>query len=127
MGSTKAAHEKAILKIIKENNIVFIEHIWNYYFRLRKSQFYNLGLEKSEAIRDAIDKNRAKEVNKMLNNWLENKKSSTLQIAAMRLICTPEQRQMLNQQYIEMKAEVAERRELSLQEAKAAIEKLKEI
>ena len=127
MGSTKDAHEKAILKIIKENNIVFIEHIWNYYFRLRKSQFYNLGLEKSEAIRDAIDKNRAKEVNKMLNNWLENKKSSTLQIAAMRLICTPEQRQMLNQQYIEMKAEVAERRELSLQEAKAAIEKLKEI
>ena len=127
MGLTKAAHEKAILKIIKENNIVFIEHIWNYYFRLRKSQFYNLELEKSEAIRDAIDKNRAKEVNKMLNNWLENKKNSTLQIAAMRLICTPEQRQMLNQQYIEMKAEVAERRELSLQEAKAAIEKLKEI
>lgn len=126
MGSTKAEHEKAILKIIKENNIVFIEHIWNYYFRLRKSQFYNLELEKSEAIRDAIDNNRAKEVNKMLSNWFENK-NSTLQIAAMRLICTPEQRQMLNQQYIEMKAEVAERRELSLQEAKAAIEKLKEI
>ncbi len=126
MGSTKDEHEKAILKIIKENNIMFIEHIWNYYFRLRKSQFYNLGLEKSEAIRAAIDNNRAKEVNKMLNNWFENK-NSTLQIAAMRLICTPEQRQMLNQQYIEMKAEVAERRELSLQEAKAAIEKLKDI
>lgn len=126
MGSTKDAHEKAILKIIEENNIMFIEHIWNYYFRLRKSQFYNLELEKSEAIRSAIDNNRAREVNKMLNNWFENK-NSTLQIAAMRLICTPEQRQMLNQQYIEMKAEVAERRELSLQEAKAAIEKLKDI
>ena len=126
MGSTKEEHEKAILKIVKENNIMFIEHIWNYYFRLRKSQFYNLGLEKSEAIRSAIDNNRAKEVNKMLNNWFENK-NSTLQIAAMRLICTPEQRQMLNQQYIEMKAEVAERRELSLQEAKAGIEKLNEI
>lgn len=126
MGSTKDEHEKAILKIIKENNIMFIEHIWNYYFRLRKSQFYNLELEKSESIRSAIDNNRAKEVNKMLNNWFENK-NSTLQIAAMRLICTPEQRQMLNQQYIEMKAEVAERRELSLQEAKAAIEKLKDI
>lgn len=126
MGSTKDVHEKAILKIIEENNIMFIEHIWNYYFRLRKSQFYNLELEKSEAIRSAIDNNRAKEVNKMLNNWFENK-NSTLQIAAMRLICTPEQRQMLNQQYIEMKAEVAERRELSLQEAKAAIEKLKDI
>lgn len=126
MGATKDEHEKAILKIIKENNIMFIEHIWNYYFRLRKSQFYNLELEKSEAIRSAIDNNRAREVNKMLNNWFENK-NSTLQIAAMRLICTPEQRQMLNQQYIEMKAEVAERRELSLQEAKAAIEKLKDI
>ena len=126
MGSKKDAHEKAILKIIEENNIMFIEHIWNYYFRLRKSQFYNLELEKSEAIRSAIDNNRAREVNKMLNNWFENK-NSTLQIAAMRLICTPEQRQMLNQQYIEMKAEVAERRELSLQEAKAAIEKLKDI
>ena len=126
MGLTKDEHEKAILKIIKENNIMFIEHIWNYYFSLRKSQFYNLELEKSEAIRSAIDNNRAKEVNKMLNNWFENK-NSTLQIAAMRLICTPEQRQMLNQQYIEMKAEVAERRELSLQEAKAAIEKLKDI
>lgn len=126
MGSTKDEHEKAILKIIKENNIMFIEHIWNYYFRLRKSQFYNLELEKSEAIRSAIDNNRAKEVNKMLNDWLKNK-NSTLQIAAMRMICTPEQRQLLNQQYIEMKAEVAERRELSLQEAKAAIEKLKDI
>ena len=126
MGLTKDEHEKEILKIIIENNIMFIEHIWNYYFRLRKSQFYNLELEKSEAIRAAIDNNRAREVNKMLNNWFENK-NSTLQIAAMRLICTPEQRQMLNQQYIEMKAEVAERRELSLQEAKAAIEKLKDI
>lgn len=126
MGLTKDEHEKEILKIIIENNIMFIEHIWNYYFRLRKSQFYNLELEKSEAIRSAIDNNRAREVNKMLNNWFENK-NSTLQIAAMRLICTPEQRQMLNQQYIEMKAEVAERRELSLQEAKAAIEKLKDI
>lgn len=126
MGLTKDEHEKEILKIIIENNIMFIEHIWNYYFRLRKSQFYNLELEKSEAIRSAIDNNRAKEVNKMLNNWFENK-NSTLQIAAMRLICTPEQRQMLNQQYIEMKAEVAERRELSLQEAKAAIETLKDI
>ena len=126
MGSTKDEHEKAILKIIKENNIMFIEHIWNYYFRLRKSQFYNLELEKSEAIRSAIDNNRAKEVQKMINSWLKNK-NSTLQIAAMRMICTPEQRQLLNQQYIEMKAEVAERRELSLQEAKAAIEKLKDI
>lgn len=126
MGLTKDEHEKAILKIIKENNIMFIEHIWNYYFRLRKSQFYNLELEKSEAIRSAIDNNRAKEVQKMINSWLKNK-NSTLQIAAMRMICTPEQRQLLNQQYIEMKAEVAERRELSLQEAKAAIEKLKDI
>jgi hypothetical protein len=126
MGATKDEHEKAILKIIEENNIMFIEHIWSYYFRLRKSQFYNLELEKSEAIRSAIDNNRAREVNKMLNDWLKNK-NSTLQIAAMRMICTPEQRQLLNQQYIEMKAEVAERRELSLQEAKAAIEKLKDI
>ena len=102
MGKTKDQHEKDIVEVIKANKICRISHIFGFYTDIKSSQFYNLKLEESDKIKEAIHQNRAKGTGYLLNKWISSD-NATLQIAAYRLICTPEERQMLNQQYIEMK------------------------
>ena len=102
MAKTKDQHEKDIVEVIKANKICRISHIFGFYTDIKSSQFYNLKLEKSDNIKEAIHQNRAKGTGYLLNKWISSD-NATLQIAAYRLICTPEERQMLNQQYIEMK------------------------
>ena len=102
MAKTKDQHEKDIVEVIKEKKICRISHIFGFYTDIKSSQFYNLKLEKSDNIKEAIHQNRAKGTGYLLNKWISSD-NATLQIAAYRLICTPEERQMLNQQYIEMK------------------------
>ena len=101
MGKTKKQHEKDIIKIIDENKIMCIQHIFGYYSDLGSSQFYNLELEKSERIKEAIAKNKSKATGYLLNKWI-NSDNPTSQIAAYRLICTNEERQKLNQNYLEL-------------------------
>jgi len=102
MAKTKDQHEKDIVEVIKEKKICRISHIFGFYTDIKSSQFYNLKLEKSDNIKEALHQNRAKGTGYLLNKWISSD-NATLQIAAYRLICTPEERQMLNQQYIEMK------------------------
>jgi len=102
MAKTKDQHEKDIVEVIKEKKICRISHIFGFYTDIKSSQFYNLKLEESDKIKEAIHQNRAKGTGYLLNKWISSD-NATLQIAAYRLICTPEERQMLNQQYIEMK------------------------
>jgi len=118
MAKTKEQHEKDIVEVIKEKKICRISHIFGFYTDIKSSQFYNLKLEESDKIKEALHQNRAKGTGYLLNKWIssDNAKgtgyllnkwissdNATLQIAAYRLICTPEERQLLNQQYIEMK------------------------
>jgi len=102
MAKTKDQHEKDIVEVIKEKKICRISHIFGFYTDIKSSQFYNLKLEESDNIKEALHQNRAKGTGYLLNKWISSD-NATLQIAAYRLICTPEERQMLNQQYIEMK------------------------
>lgn len=102
MAKTKEQHEKDIVEVIKEKKICRISHIFGFYTDIKSSQFYNLKLEKSDNIKEAIHQNRAKGTGYLLNKWISSD-NATLQIAAYKLICTPEERQLLNQQYIEMK------------------------
>lgn len=102
MGRKKEEYEKEIVEVIKKNKITFISHIFGHYFDLKSAQFYNLELEKSEKIKEEIEKNRAKGCNFLRNKWIASE-NATLQIAAYRLICGDDERQMLNQQYIETK------------------------
>ena len=102
MAKTKDQHEKDIVEVIKANKICRISHLFGFYTDIKSSQFYNLKLEKSDKIKEAIHQNRAKGTGYMLNKWISSD-NATLQIAAYRLICTPEEHQLLNQQYIEMK------------------------
>jgi hypothetical protein len=97
---TKKEREKEIVEIIKKNKIMFIEHIFGYYTDIKKSQFYNLKLHESDAIREAIHKNRTFAAGYMIQKWIASD-NPTLQVAAYRLVCSSEEHRLLNQQYVE--------------------------
>ena len=95
-------HEAAILKIIKEKKLMRFDHIFAHFTGCSRATAYNHNLDKLDSIKEALETNRAKGVDYLLQKWIAGD-NATLQIAAMRLICTPEERRLLNQQYIEMK------------------------
>lgn len=100
MGKTKEQHETDILKVIIKNKIMRIDHIFSHYLDLKSSQFYNLELEKSESIKEAIRINKSKAVSYMLNKWVGSN-NATLQISAFKVLCEDEDRKKLSMQFVE--------------------------
>jgi hypothetical protein len=100
MGKTKEQHEKEILEAIVKNKVMKIQHIFSHYLDLKSAQFYNLELEKSESIKEAINLNKTKAVSYMLNKWIASE-NATLQISAFKVLCDDEERKKLSMQYLE--------------------------
>jgi hypothetical protein len=100
MGKTKDQHEKEITDIIVKNKVMKINHIFQHYTDLQHSQFYNLELDKSESIKEAISKNKSKAVSYMLNKWVGSD-NATLQISAFKVLCEDEDRKKLSMQFVE--------------------------
>lgn len=100
MGKSKEQHETDILKVIIKNKIMRIDHIFSHYVDLKSSQFYNLELEKSESIKEAIKINKSKAVSYMLNKWVGSN-NATLQISAFKVLCEDEDRKKLSMQFVE--------------------------
>jgi hypothetical protein len=100
MGKTKQQHEEAILEIVIKQKIMRIQHIFSHYTDLRSAQFYNLELDKSESIKDAISKNKTKAVSYMLNKWIASE-NPTLQISAFKVLCDDDERKKLSMQFME--------------------------
>jgi hypothetical protein len=100
MGKTKEQHEKEILEIIVKNKVMKINHIFQHYTDLQHSQFYNLELDKSESIKEAISTNKSKAVSYMLNKWVGSD-NATLQISAFKVLCEDEDRKKLSMQFVE--------------------------
>ena len=96
----KDRHEQNILKLINDNKLMRFDHIFGHYKTISRATAYNHDLDKLDSIKEALEQNRSKGVNYLLQKWITGE-NATLQIAAMRLICTNEERQMLNQQYID--------------------------
>ena len=96
----KEQHEKEILDVIVKNKIMKINHIFQHYTDLQHSQFYNLGLDKSESIKEAISTNKSKAVSYMLNKWVGSD-NATLQISAFKVLCEDEDRKKLSMQFVE--------------------------
>jgi len=102
MGKKKEAHEKAIVACIKKHrDIVFIADIFDHYYDLRISQFYNLRLEESEEIREAINANRASVKHSMRTKWIQSD-NPTLQITAFRLIADEDETRRLNNRTVDV-------------------------
>ena len=96
----KDKHEQIILKLINDIKLLRFDHIFGHYKAISRATAYNHDLDKLDSIKEALEANRSKGVSYLLQKWITGE-NATLQIAAMRLICTNEERQMLNQQYIE--------------------------
>lgn len=97
---TKEQHEKDILEVIVKNKIMKIQHIFSHYVDLKSTQFYNLELEKSESIKEAITLNKTKAVGYMLNKWIASE-NPTLQISAFKVLCEDDERKKLSMQFME--------------------------
>ena len=83
-------YEKDIVKVIKDNNLFVITDIFAFYSGLKRSQFYNLKLDKSDNIKKAIDDNKVKTKQSLKTEWLKSG-NPTLQIALYKLIGTREE------------------------------------
>jgi hypothetical protein len=123
MGKKKEIYEKEIADCIKKNRIMFVSHIFGYYTDIGRSQFYNLELDKSEMIKDAIVENRSKACGYMVNKWIASD-NATLQIAGYRLVATEEERMALNQEYVKIDASIDNKKELTAEEAREFLDKL---
>jgi len=88
--SSKDKYEKDILKVIKDNNLFVITDIFAFYTGIKRSQFYNLKLDKSDSLLKAIDDNKSKTKVSLKNMWLKSG-NPTLQIALYKLIGTREE------------------------------------
>ena len=98
----KAEYEAEIVAAVKKHKFMRFSHIFNGSVSIGHSTAYLYKLEKSELIKEALQQNRMKGVDYLLQKWMASD-NPTLQIAAMRLICDPEDHQRLNQQYIDQK------------------------
>jgi hypothetical protein len=97
---TKEQHEKEILDVIVKHKIMKIQHIFSHYVDLKSAQFYNLELEKSESIKEAISLNKTKAVSYMINKWIASE-NPTLQISAFKVLCEDDERKKLSMQFME--------------------------
>lgn len=123
MGKKKEQYEKEITECIKKNRIMFVSHIFGYYTDIGRSQFYNLELDKSDMIKEAIAENRSKACGYMVNKWIASD-NATLQIAGYRLVATEEERMALNQEYVKIDASIDNKKELTAEEAREFLDKL---
>ena len=94
-------------KYEKELNAAITKHKWMRWSHIdwdalsfSRRTAYDYGLHELHTIKGAFEDNRSKGTNYLLQKWMKSD-NPTLQIAAMRIIAEEEDRQRLNQQYID--------------------------
>jgi hypothetical protein len=91
--NTKQIEQQA-LEAIAANNLMFVGDILAY-VGCSRATFYNKGLDKVDAIKDALEKNRIKTKNGLRAKWY-NSDNPTVQIALYKLIGSDEEVERLN-------------------------------
>ena len=88
---------------IKENNLFFIEDVVAF-IPCSKPTFYEhfpIGSNELNNLKDLLEQNKIRTKSAIRAKLYKSPKASEL-LALYRLICTPEERKMLNQNYIEL-------------------------
>ena len=88
---------------IKENNLFFIEDIIAF-IPCSKQTFYDyfsVGSDEMDNLKGLLEQNKIRTKSAIRAKLYKSPKASEL-LALYRLICTPEERKMLNQNYIEL-------------------------
>ncbi len=102
MEQRKAKIHKQALEVAEQKKCFFIDQLVSF-LPISISTFYEYfpaPSEEMEAIKAVLNKNKVEVKSAMYNKWFKSD-NPTLQIALMRLICTPEEHQKLNQQYVD--------------------------
>jgi len=94
MAYKKAELEKQALAAIRDNNLMFVTDVPTY-LPCAVSTFYAKKLEESEAIKEALERNRVKTKNGLRAKWYKSE-NATVQIALYKLIGTEEEAHRLN-------------------------------
>jgi len=89
-------------KAIKENNLFFIEDVVAF-IPVTKTWLYEkypLGSNEMDTIKELLNENKVRTKSSIRAKLFKSEKAAEL-LALYRLICTPEEHQLLNQQYID--------------------------
>ena len=90
--------EQLSIEAINENDLVFIDEIIPY-IPCSRATFYNLGLDKLDTIKEALESKRIKIKSKLRKKWYDSD-NATVQIALYKLIGTDEESDRINSQKI---------------------------
>lgn len=91
-------------EVIKKNNLFFIEDIVAF-LPIQKSTFYEffkLDSDELNELKEMLEENKVRTKSAIRVKLFKSDKAGEL-LALYRLICTSDERRMLNQQYIEMR------------------------
>ena len=91
------------LKLISEYKLLFISDLIAL-LPFSKTTFYVYGLDKSDAVKEAIENNRTMIKQKLRAKWYESS-TPTLQIALYKILATPEERKAISSSSKEAKNE----------------------
>lgn len=86
--------EKACLDLVIQNSIVFLDEIF-IYSEVLPSVFFEMKLNESTKIKDAIDINRAKLKRDLRLKWFDST-NATLNAALYKLVCTDDEKRSLS-------------------------------
>jgi hypothetical protein len=94
-------HEQA-LKAIKENNLFFIEDVvaWLPISKPTLYDYFPIDSNELNTIKALLEENKTKTKSAIRAKLFKSQKAAEL-LALYRLICTPEEHQLLNQSYID--------------------------
>lgn len=86
--------EKECLELVIQNSIVFLDEIF-IYSEVLPSVFFEMKLNESQQIKDAIDINRAKLKRDLRLKWFDST-NATLNAALYKLVCTDDEKRSLS-------------------------------
>ena len=101
----KEIYEQA-KEAIEKNNLFFIEDVVAF-IPCSRSTFYSFfpdGSDELDALKEMLEQNKIKTKSSIRAKLYKSEKAAEL-LALYRLICTPEEHRLLNQQYIENKTD----------------------
>jgi uncharacterized protein YhfF len=94
----KQEHIKKIKEILESKKIYTFKDIFVFYKGCSRTWAYENGLDKVNEIKEAILMNKRRGVQSLIDRWVDSD-NPTLQIAAFKIICDPEERAAISPNY----------------------------
>jgi len=94
----KKEHIRKIKLLLESEKIFTFKDIFVFYKGCSKSTAYLHGLDKSDELKDALEMNKRRGVQSLIDKWIDSE-NPTLQIAAFKIICDPKERIAISPNY----------------------------